>query len=103
MERKDKINMNNETHKVGTFFSFRKYKEDPAILLQLIETKYHEYQLIECFRGNRWSDPVYKSNQEGRLLDRDFIIKYLLDTEIIHEFRSLTLKEVSYWINSAAE
>ena len=94
--------MNNETHKVGTFFSFKEYEEEPAILLQLIEAKYHEYQLIECFGGNRWSDPVYKSNQEGKLLDRDFIVIYLLGIEIFHEFRPLTLKEVSDWINAAA-
>ena len=94
--------MNNETHKVGTFFSFREYEEDPAILLQLVETKYHEYQLIECLSGNRWHDFIFKSNQEGKLLDRDFIIHDLLIIEIFHEFRPLTLKEVSDWINAAA-
>lgn len=95
--------MNNETHKVGTFFSFRKYKEDPATLLQLIEIKWHTYGLIECFSGNRWHDFMFKPNQEGELVSIDFIIHGLLGIEIFHEFRPLTLKEVSDWINSAAE
>lgn len=94
--------MNNETHKVGTFFSFREHEEDPAILFQLVEAKYHEYQLIECLSGNRLFDPLYRPNQRGKLLDMDFIIKNLLNTESFHEFIPLTLKEVSDWINAAA-